>query len=118
MKTKDIIMKLVVISSITLVIRSIGIDGIPPIGVVGIYLFGIICLVWGIIKVKKEKRKDKYYMIFAFNVIALFISSIILYITNNVFLVHYILLPITFCLYISTAISIFAWAIASNKNKR
>jgi len=72
-------------------------------------------VVWGIIKVKKEKRKDKYYMIFAFNVIALFISGIILYITNNVFLIHHILIPISFCLLISTTISVYAWAIASNK---
>lgn len=104
-----------VLFSITLAIKFIGIDNIPPIGVVGIYLFGIIYLVWGIIKVKKEKRKDKCYMIFAFNFIALFISSIILYITNNIFLVHYILIPITFCLFMSTTISIYAWAIASNK---
>ena len=109
------IIKLVVAFSIFFAIRLIGIDHIPPTAIVGIFLACIIYFMWSIFRVKKEKRKSKYYIIFAINLITLSMFSIMFYLTNDVFIVHHILIPITFGLFISTFISIIVWSITSNK---
>lgn len=111
MKDKNVIIKLVAGFSIAFAVRFIGIDRIPPTVIVGIFLFGMIYFMWNIFRVKK----DKYYIIFALNLIALSMFGIILYLANDEFIVHHILIPINFALLISTFISIIAWSIASNK---
>ncbi|MGH4120259.1 hypothetical protein [Clostridium sp.] len=117
MKNKNVMIKLVVGLIIASLIRFIGIDNIPFIVVLGVFLFGVLYFVWSIIRVKKGERKDKYYIIFAYNIIALSIAGIILYITpaRDVLVVNYLLIPISIGLLISTTISVYVWAIMSNK---
>jgi hypothetical protein len=116
MKNKNRMIKLVVGLSIASVIRFIEIDHIPLIGVIGVLLFGVLYFVWSVIKVKKGEKKDKYYIIFALNLIAFSINGIFLYITpdSEVFLLRHIFIPLFIILLISTTISVYVWAIMSN----
>jgi len=120
MKTKDTIIKLAVLFSVIFGIRFIGIKHIPFIGIVAIYLFIIIYLIWSIIRAKKENIKDKYYIIFISNFIAFSMNIIIMTTIDNEYpkyssVARPILITIFIILSISTTISIYAWAIASNK---
>ncbi|MGK0468972.1 hypothetical protein [Clostridium sp.] len=110
------IIRVVLVLAIAFAIRFIGIDRIPPTAIVGIFLFGMIYFMWNIFRVKK----DKYYIIFALNLIALSGNTIIMYTVKNKYPQYMsvsrpIFIPIFLTLLVSTFISVIIWSIASNK---
>lgn len=120
MNNKNVIIKLVAGLIIVLGIRFIGIEHIPYFGVLAVLLFGVLYFVWSIFSISKRQKKDKYFLIFAINLIAFTINISILYTIQYKYpsylsFVKPILIPIFIILLISTTISVFMWAINSNK---
>ncbi|KOF55767.1 hypothetical protein AGR56_18315 [Clostridium sp. DMHC 10] len=74
MRSTDKIIKFILVFSIVMVIRYIGIENIPYCVILFIILSGILYFVWSIFRIRKSKNKDKYYIIFALNLIAFSIS--------------------------------------------
>lgn len=120
MKDKNIMIKLVVGFSLAFAIRFIGIEHIPFIVILTTLLFGIVYFIWSMFRVKEGQKKDKYYIIFACNLIAFAIVAIIMYTIDNKYPKYMsvsrpIFIPIFLILLITTFISVIAWSIASNK---
>lgn len=114
------IIKLVAVFSIFFAIRFIGIDRIPFIVILIVLLLAISYFIWSMFRVKEGQKKDKYYIIFACNLIAFAINIIIMYIIDNKYpkylsIARPIFIPVFLILLISSTISVCAWAIASNK---
>jgi hypothetical protein len=113
------IIRLVVVFSIAFAIRFIGINNIPFIGLVGIFLSGIIYFVWVIIR---TKMKDKYYMFFAFSFIAFLLNGLIMATVDNKYpeyssVSRPILIPMFIITLLLFFISSLTWSIKSNKKK-
>lgn len=122
MKDKNIIIKLVAGLSIALAVRFIGIDRIPFIVILIVLLLATVYFIWSIFEVKEGQKKDKYYIIFACNLVVFAINVIIMYIIDNKYpkyllVARPIFIPIFLILLISSTISVFVWSIASNKKQ-
>ncbi|KOF55652.1 hypothetical protein AGR56_17495 [Clostridium sp. DMHC 10] len=120
MNNKDAILKIVVGVFVVLIIRYVGVEHIPPLGIFIIFLFVMTYFIFKISISKKGQNKDIYFHVFAYLLIAFLTNGMIMYLIQYKYpqyltITKPIIIPIFIILFILLTIFVFIWAIMSNK---